>query len=344
MNARFSTLAITPILWSVLTASPVARASVSLAEALFHQGIELMESGRYDEACPKLEQSLAGERRSVTILALADCNTKRGRLTAAIKGYEEYLHEYEKFSSEKQKAHEGYAKEARVQRDVLLLDVAAIVLVAPPGNSTNFEATVDGVKIGNNSLGLPFVVDPGDHTVILRAPGVAAKEIHLHLKKGQSERISVALLNSAASASTRIVPEKQYYWDPPPTLPPNHGLRTGGFLALGVGTSGLVVGTVALVLAVSAKNESNQYCRNAPTGIMTYCQTQTAVDTGNHARASANAATFGFGVAIAGAVVGGSLLIINKYGKQQKPDPLNVLTARIRGSADGIGISVEGAW
>ena len=57
------------------------------AVALFEEGRTLMKAGKYDEACPKFEQSVAMMRSVGALLNLADCYDKEGKTASAWAGF-----------------------------------------------------------------------------------------------------------------------------------------------------------------------------------------------------------------------------------------------------------------
>src|SRR4051812_13938347 len=59
------------------------------AQALFERGVVLMDESRFDEACPMLEESQRLESAGGTVLNLAYCYERAGKLVAAASGYRE---------------------------------------------------------------------------------------------------------------------------------------------------------------------------------------------------------------------------------------------------------------
>ena len=66
--------------WPALAAGPV-----DAAKALFDRGVEQLEAGHFNRACPAIEKSYQLDPRPGTLFTLAECEAKRGRLATAVQ-------------------------------------------------------------------------------------------------------------------------------------------------------------------------------------------------------------------------------------------------------------------
>jgi len=190
----------------VVTLAPTARAAEpsasdkNLAQSLFEQGRALMDGKRYAEACPRFADSERLDPGGGTVLNLALCYEKLGKLALAHSTYNEAL---SAAIAERRADRESFAREriaalgARLPRLTLRVDEAT------PG----LDVRVDGTQVPASAWGLPMPVDPGRHTIEASAPGRAPYEAILTLGEGERRELPVAF---AAEA-------------PPPPPPPGSG-------------------------------------------------------------------------------------------------------------------------
>ena len=310
-----------------LACAPVARAAgPDSADALFNKGVEQMEAGHYDTACPAIEQSFKLDPLPGTLFTLAECEAKRGRSATAIARYDEYLAVYAKLSPEKKRKQADREKVSRDASSALAQAVPEITLTLGPGAPAGVVVTRDGAPVAATSLGVPMRLDPGDHVFTWQAPGGPAKEKAIALKP--KDRTSLLLELPALAGVPVETPVS-----PPPEAPKQTGLsgrRIGAFAAFGVGGVGLVMGAITGGLALGKKSTVDQNCGIG--GDPTACN-HTGATAADGLKTLGTVSTVGF--VLAGVGVGAGLALFFT-----EPKPQTATATRTR---TFVGLSARGA-
>ena len=135
------------------------------AEALFDQGLRLMDAHDYPRACPKLEESQRLDPGIGTLLYLADCYRSLGKTASSWMTFREAAFEAKRSGeSERERIALKYADELRSLLTLLELQLEDTVL-------DQVMLSLDGQPISGELIGVPFPVDPGVHSLSCEAPG-----------------------------------------------------------------------------------------------------------------------------------------------------------------------------
>ena len=167
--------------------------------------------------------------------------------------------------------------------------------------------------MSTEELGLAVPVDPGDHAVIVSAPGHAQRTFNAHLgPESPNATVKVDSLDDAAGAApvpatVAPAPGPQPAPAPAPETPPASGdggqtMRTLGIVGMGVGGVGLGLGAVFGLLAKSALDKSN----SGPCDATDHC-TQAGLSDRQDASNKATLSTVFF---IAGGVIGAGGVVV----------------------------------
>ncbi len=136
------------------------------AKRLFEEGRTLLDRGRVPEACKRFARSLERERAAGTMLNMAECARRDGRLARAWALYDEAAREYERTSKP---AAMKFARDRAAALEPQLATV--IVRVAEPGTD-GLVVRIDGEQVTPGAERARFH-DPGALVVTARAPGRA---------------------------------------------------------------------------------------------------------------------------------------------------------------------------
>lgn len=310
-------------------AVPARASNNGAAEELFREGQALMKAGKFEEACPKLAESQRLDPETGTLLNLAACHEKEGKLASAWAEYDDAaaLAQRDGRDDRVQYCKEHVAAiEPRLAR--LTIDVAA------GANVPGFQVKLDEVVVGAPSFGVALPVDPGVHRISANAPGKRPWQASLTVRVGPSqETVKVEPLADAAAESAPAATST-------PLAPPAAGDSTGRtqrYVAYGLGGAGVLalgVGAAFGLTAISKNGESNDK------GCFGNQCTAPAASLRRDARSAGTISTVFFvvgGAALAGGV---TLFFTAPSSKHAASRP----RARVAFGPGGGSLAVESAW
>lgn len=287
---------------SLAAAAPSA-SDRAAAEVLFDEAIQLLEAGNATAACPKLEESQRLDPGVGTLLYLADCYRAVGRTASAWATFREAS-----YAAEAARQPDRVAI-ANAEAEKLKPTLSTVTLVVADRDAAGLEVQRDGEPVSRALWGSPIPVDPGEHQFGASAPGKAAWSKTVVVAKGPSAvSIDVPALQAAAAplappAATTAAPAPAT--TPTPSSDSGSSRATWGWVAIGVGGAGIVVGSVFGVLASQDNEAADDECRpDDPTR----CN-QKGVDLADSASSKAMLSTVAFGVGLAAATTGVVLLL-----------------------------------
>jgi len=262
------------------------KADEAAAQALFDEAKQLMASGQFAAACPRLEESQRIDGGVGTLLNLADCYEKTSRLVSAWSTF------LDAASAAREAGQPAREQAARDRAAALAPRLPRIVVRVEPGARVPGLTVVrDGRRVGEAQFELPIPIDAGAYTFAASAPG----------RRPWLQRVVV---DGEATLTTVAVPRLAE--DAPgagegaarsPSLGAQRGLA---LVAAGVGAAALAVGAG---FAVAAKSESDAADAACPRSA---CSDAAAVARSHDAARDGNLATVSFaaaGVALAAGVV-----------------------------------------
>ena len=273
------------------------------AQGLFDEGRRLMSAQHYDEACPKFEESQRLDPAVGTLLNLAVCYEKAGRVASAWSAYLDVAAKADA-AGQKDRARVGREKAA-----ALAPRVSKIVIAAPSGGAAaDLEVTRDGEAVGHAQFGVAVPADPGKHVIAASAPGKQGWSTSVTTTEGQTSTVSVPELAPAGAAATATDTGSVPAPAPaePPAPPPDavhRGIGTQKLLALvagGIGVVGIGIGAGFGIDSLSKHSNASQQCPDPS------CKDPTGSALWHDAVTSGNVSTIAFvagGVVLAGAAV-----------------------------------------
>jgi hypothetical protein len=296
MARRFLFAAMTALLLGELVGPRMARADEQdeprsgQAQALFDRARELMNAGDLAQACALFAESQRLDPGGGTLLNLAVCHEKQGRLATAWSEY----HDAESAAvRDDRKDRQAFAAQRIAEVEGRLPHV---VVILPPDVPSGIIVKLDGAALSKFAIGAPLPVDPGPHDVIATAPGYyASSPQNFSASEGKLAEVRVPAL-------ARLLPIG---------VGPPH-ISTVSWVAGGVAIAGYATMAVTGALALSAKSTADSECDVA----REYCQPGEQSEA-SRARALAWASTISMGVALAATVV--AVVWPRKRGSERPP-------------------------
>lgn len=247
--------------WAFVSAPANAEPSAAdkeLAKKLYQQATLDMEREAYPRACPQFEASLQLNPQHVrTAISLGTCEDRWGKLLSA----------WRRFEYAREQAVAQSAADKIVEVDGLMADVRRrtpqVRLVVPEKFAAMKDLTVirNGVLVSPSDYDKAIPVDPGTYEIAASSPTMGVWKANFDTHPGETADVTIG----ASPAVTYHPKAKDGAEEFAGPLPPSnestgaggHPRRVVGFVGVGLGAAGLVVGSIMGGLAISKNNASN---------------------------------------------------------------------------------------
>ncbi|MET0594557.1 MAG: hypothetical protein ABW133_17790 [Polyangiaceae bacterium] len=306
---------------SALTTNAVAQTASdkAAAEGLFDQGRAAMQEGDFSKACGLLERSQHIDPAIGTLLYLAECYEKAGRVASAWATFREAA-DAASTAKEPQRARTG---RERAQRLEPLLSRLTIQVASETQQLTGLTVDRKDKQIQSALFNVPVPTDPGEYTITATAPGYESWSGTVTVpEKAGRVSINVPALKKASADSASTAPSA------PTTVPPTTGTaqpgddaarqaafnasstsaesrsssqRTMGIVLGAAGVVGIGVGSFFGLSAMSKNSEAADLCPNKE------CKSADGLSLTEDAKSAATGANIAFGLGLA-ALAGGAVL------------------------------------
>jgi len=281
MRVRLGLHAIT--LGGILLLSPALRAQdqrdPASAEALFRQGRVAADKHDFATACLKFRESNRLDPAIGTVFNLADCEEKLGRLATSWTLFREV--------AQRLPNDDDRRAIARLRAEALEPRVPLLAVHLMTRDRADLVVRRDGVALGAASLDTALPVDPGEHVVLVEAPGTAPAQFRTRIREGEHARLDVsagAELRGAGTEAARPLKQDTGRAGTP---------RTAAYLTGSVGLAGLATGLVAGLFVLQRRNTVDEHCQG-------HVCDQTGLDASRSGKALGVVTTVGFVTAALG--------------------------------------------
>jgi hypothetical protein len=281
--------------WLLVSAGAFAAPTASekaLAQSLFEDGRELLKAGKVSEACMKLAESQRLDPGGGTLLNLAICHEREGRLATAATEFEEAI--------------ALAVKDQRPEREKLAREHLAAIEPKIPrltirGADPAATVTLNGTVLATTALGTPLRVDLGLHVVKVEAPGKVPLTTTVSVVAGEKRTLDLPQLAEAPPpplpdpmppvvapappvyAPAQVTPLPPPVYRPMPDLPdPKVEKRTNPWFWTSLALAGIGYATAGVTgyMALQARDDGRGRCVVS----RGYCTDQDGIDALGRAR------------------------------------------------------------
>lgn len=282
-----------------MASSALAQPSAT-AEALFRNGLQEMEAGRYEAACPSIAESYRLDARPGTLFTLAECEAKAGKIASAVAHYGDYVAVFSRMPEDQRQRQRGREAIARQQMDSLRPNVPQMIVTLPRDAPVGTSVRMDSIELGTPSLGMSLPVDPGEHRLTVLVPGLQPRSTKVNIGVGETLRVELEVPKAPPVQPPRPEPPPATALPMPterdegPREPSEQGesRRVVAYVLGGLALEGLAVGTVTGILAWQKKDAVERECPDA------YCSAD-GMDAADAGTTYATVSTVSFGIGLA---------------------------------------------
>jgi hypothetical protein len=284
------------------------------ADGLFAEGRDLLEKGKFNEACAKLAKSQELSAAVGTLINLAYCYEQLGKLRSAMDAYVE---------AETLAAGAADSKRAAFAKERFLAiepRAAKLVVRVTPPEIAGLEVKRNGVAIPKIEFDRPIAVDPQDYVITASAPGRATWK-------------GTIIVRGEGAVVTMIVPPLDAATGPAAPTTQAAFLSPRKVLALGLGGLGALTIGAGIAGAFSAKSRYDD--------ASAHCDDTGCDETGNSIQRGAvtqgNIATVLMGFGLLSTAAGVYLWITDAPESKAAPARARSVRLEVRPLGAGIG-------
>jgi len=266
-------------------------ADVAAARLLFAEGVKLANAGKCSDAIEPLARADKLHHAPTILGRLGECQIASGKIVEGTENLQRVVRE----PSPPNAPPAFVAARTRAQKalDAATPRIAHLTIAVDGHPAADLTVTVDGEVLSSALLGVSRPTDPGQHMIEARATASLNASKKITLAEGETAGVLLKMIPDPAAAQR----------PPPPPAPAAaaSGSRTAAFVALGVGGTGLVVGSLFGALAISKRNDLQSACP----GKVCQPSSQQDLDSG---KTMGTVSTVGFVVGGVGLAAGATLL------------------------------------
>jgi hypothetical protein len=336
MRSLFLSLAlllVAPMPTAIAAPSPPP-SDANLAQALFASGKDAMAKGDLATAEKRFTESLKLDPAVGTLLNLAACEEKAGKLVNALTHF---------MTARTQLPKDDFRVAFTNEKiDALTPRVPKIILKFPSGRPAKARVLKDGQELDANTLDSPVLVDPGTHLIVYEN-----EKNEVTLREGEEKILELGASSKGSSAPpsptsgpTTTTTTTTTTQPKGPDTPADQASttdnpkRTWAWVSAGVAVTGLATGAITGLMTISAASTYKDHCTDGE------CD-QDGLDAASTGRTTRWVSPIGFGIGIAAGIVSAWLFVSSSPSSPSTPATGGGGGARRRIVPSGNGVVVH---
>jgi hypothetical protein len=311
------------------------------ARSLATEGATAFNEGRYQDAVDLFGKAESLVHAPPHLLFLARSHAKLGQLVKAREAYMKIVKET--LPPNASPAFRNAQDSANEEVRAIEPRIASLTVRIEGGkDAKDLAVLVDGAPINMVLVGVSQPIDPGEHKIEAGATGLRAPAQTVTLTDGERKSIVLTLepapgaapLVAVAQAPAATVAPEPTQAPAPATSPApgadqgtttsaddRSGLRTGSYIAFGVGVVGLAAGTFFTLQSSSKRKDADAKFEEC--GGESGCRTgnplsEEVADLDDEARSAMTLGIVGFAVGGVGIATGATLLVLSSGGTDER--------------------------
>jgi hypothetical protein len=266
---------------------------------LFFTARGLMEGGRVAQACQKFQESYRLDPAAGTLLNMAVCHEKEGKIASAWGEFRQAIAEAKR-ANRQERVELATEAVKRIEPDLPFVTITVAKDARVPG----LEIQRNGVPLQEGAWDTELPIDPGTNEITAIAPDYKQEKKTLTIEKRQHMTVTIDPLELAP-----VVRPPPAFWT---------DKRIIGTILMVVGVGSAVTGAVFGVQTLNAKSDSDSQC-NPPIDGQLRC-TQQGVNSMSTAQTDAVLTDVFLGAGVAALAVGG-ILFATGGARREGPGP-----------------------
>jgi hypothetical protein len=197
LSFAFAVLVAASVTARTSEAQQVSEADRQGARDLWQQGYQLQQAGQYAEALDKFTRAQAVFSAPTNLLHMAECQAQLGMLVEAAETYRGLINLA--LPPNSPPAFGAAQTQGKAELQQVEARIPKVIIQVAPANVRNLLVTIDGQSMNVALVGVERPIDPGQHKILVGAPGYVREERAVVIKEKEPAKVVAFALQPGGS-------------------------------------------------------------------------------------------------------------------------------------------------